>query len=104
VENLVVHEKNMADNLMKYGGIIFSQRVLLELINRGISRDEAYRIIQTEALNAWDNNGNFRENILKNKEIGKVLKPVEIENLFDVNYHLQHIGNIIKRLESLGEN
>jgi adenylosuccinate lyase len=104
MEDFLVYPQNMSRNLMKYGGIIFSQRVLLELINRGMSRDEAYKIIQTEALGAWDNEGSFRENILKNKKIVEFLNPAEIESLFDVKYHLQYIDNIINRLNSLGEN
>lgn len=103
VSDFTVHEENMQRNLTKYGGIIFSQRILLELINKGMSREEAYRIIQAEALDAWDKEGSFKDNILKNKKILEFLKPGDIENLFDVKYHLQHIRTIINRLEILGE-
>ncbi|MBM3699906.1 MAG: adenylosuccinate lyase [Actinobacteria bacterium] len=101
VKNFKVLDKNMARNLMKYGGIIFSQRVLLELINRGLSRDEAYRIVQSCALKAWDQEGSFKENILNEKKVADILGHDEIEKLFDVNYHLQHINTIIKRLDEI---
>ncbi len=103
VENLSVHEQNMSRNLMKYGGIIISQRVLLELINKGMARNDAYQIIQSEALKAWDEEGSFKDNILKNKKVLQFLNPKEIENLFDVKYHLQHIDVIINRLKTLEE-
>jgi len=104
VSSFNVLEKNMMRNLMKYGGIIFSQRVLLELISKGMMRDEAYRIVQSAALKAWDEEGSFKENILNENTISGYLKPDELEKLFDVKYHLQYIDTIIKRLESLEGN
>lgn len=103
IKNLTVHKNNMERNLMKYGGIIFSQRVLLELINKGMARADAYQIIQEEALKAWDTEGSFKDNILKNKKVLKFLTKKEIENLFDVKYHLKYIDTIINRLETIEE-
>jgi len=101
VKDFNVFDKNMLKNLMKYGGIIFSQRVLLELINRGMQRDEAYRIVQACALAAWDEEGSFKENILHEEKVLNLLNASELESLFDVKYHLQHIDTIIKRLDYL---
>jgi adenylosuccinate lyase len=99
IENLNVLEKNMMRNLMKYGGIIFSQRVLLELIGKGMLREDAYAVVQDAALKAWEEEGSFKENLLKEKNILKYFTKDEIEGLFDVKYHLKHIDEIIERVK-----
>lgn len=101
VENLNVLEKNMMRNLMKYGGIIFSQRVLLELIGKGMLREDAYAVVQDAALKAWEEEGSFKENLLKEKNILKYFTKDEIEGLFDVKYHLKHIDEIIERVKKV---
>ncbi|MCL5073965.1 MAG: adenylosuccinate lyase [Actinobacteria bacterium] len=101
VENLNVLEKNMMRNLMKYGGIIFSQRVLLELIGKGMMREDAYALVQGAALKAWEEEGSFKENLLKEKNILKYFTKDEIEGLFDVKYHLKHIDEIIERVKKV---
>jgi adenylosuccinate lyase len=101
VDNLNVIESNMEKNLMKYGGIIFSQRVLLELVKKGMKREEAYNIIQRAALDAWRSEGSFRENLFKEKKVLTLLGGGELEKLFDVGYHLKYIDKIIGRLENL---
>jgi adenylosuccinate lyase len=99
VENLNVRQEDMMRNLMKYGGIIFSQRVLLELIGKGILREDAYAMVQDAALKAWDEEGSFKGNLLKEKNILKYFTKDEIEGLFDVKYHLKHIDEIIERVK-----
>lgn len=99
--NIKVMPKNMERNLMKYGGIIFSQRVLLELISKGILREEAYALVQNAALKAWEEEGSFKENLLKEEKIKKLISESEIENLFDVNYHLKYVDTIINRLQKI---
>ncbi|MHB1346545.1 MAG: adenylosuccinate lyase [Candidatus Humimicrobiaceae bacterium] len=99
--NIIVLPKNMQRNLMKYGGIIFSQRVLLELISKGISREEAYTLVQNAALKAWEEEGSFKENLFKEKKITDIISKAKIESLFDVSYHLKHIETIIKRLQDI---
>ena len=99
--NITVLPKNMQRNLMKYGGIIFSQRVLLELISKGISREEAYALVQNAALKAWEEEGSFKENLLKEEKITKLISEREIESLFDVSYHLKHVDTIINRLQGI---
>ncbi len=101
IKDLKVFESNMEKNLMKYGGIIFSQRVLLELVKSGFSREEAYLIVQQAALDAWNEEGNFKEKILANEKILSVLDIDKINSLFDVKYHLRYVDNIIKRLENI---
>jgi adenylosuccinate lyase len=101
LENLNVIERNMERNLMKYGGIIFSQRVLLELINKGMLRDDAYAIVQSAALKAWEEEGSFKENLLNEKVITDYLTKDELESLFDVKYHLKYIDTIIQRLDKI---
>jgi adenylosuccinate lyase len=91
----------MNRNLMKYGGIIFSQRVLLELVDKGLAREEAYAMVQDAALKAWEEEGSFRENILKDKRIAGLITESEMDSLFDVSYHLKHVDTIIKRLQGL---
>ncbi len=101
IENMNVIESNMQRNLMKYGGIIFSQRVLLELINKGMKREEAYTIVQKAALDAWENEGSFKENLFAEEKVLSCLGKDNLERLFDVSYHLKHVEEIIGRLENI---
>lgn len=101
IDNLNVIEKNMKRNLMKYGGIIFSQRVLLELINRGMLREVAYDLVQSSALKAWEEEGSFKDNILESEKISDYIKADELEKLFDVQYHLEYVDTIIDRLREI---
>ena len=83
VENLVVHKDNMLKNTDKFGGIVFSQKVLLTLVSKGLSREEAYSIVQRNALDAFNNHGNFKENLLNDKDVMKLLTPQELDTIFD---------------------
>ena len=83
VKNLVVHEKNMLKNTEKFGGIVFSQKVLLKLVEKGLTREDAYRMVQRNALDAFENDGDFRVNLVNDKEITKYLTPVEIDEIFN---------------------
>lgn len=100
IKNLVVKEKNMLKNSNLFGGIVYSQRILLELCNKGLSREEAYKLVQTNALNAFNtNDGNFKNNLLQNEYILKYLSPTEIENCFDINYYLRNINSIYEKFK-----
>jgi len=101
IDGLNIIESNMKRNLMKYGGIIFSQRVLLELIKKGMAREDAYAIIQKAALDAWNSEGNFKENLMKEKKIFSFLRKDDLEGLFDVRYHLRYVDKIIGRLKNI---
>lgn len=98
VKNLVVHQDNMIKNTDKFGGIIFSQKALLTLVSKGLSREDAYKIVQKNALDAFNNHGDFRENLLKDAEILQYLSVNEIENIFNKNEFLQNIEQIYKRI------
>lgn len=97
VENLVVHEDNMLKNTDKFGGIVFSQKVLLSLVEKGLSREDAYTIVQKNALDAFNNNGDFRKNIEKDREVAKLLSKDEINKIFDKSAFLENIDTIIDR-------
>lgn len=98
VENLVVHEKNMLKNTDKFGGIVYSQKVLLELVEKGLTREEAYRIVQRNALDAFENDGNFKANLLKDTDVTDKLTADEIDKIFDRNAFLANINAICKRV------
>lgn len=98
VENLVVHEKNMLKNTDKFGGIVYSQKVLLELVEKGLTREEAYRIVQRNALDAFENDGNFKANLLKDTDVTGKLTADEIDKIFDRNAFLANINAIYKRV------
>jgi len=101
VDGLVVMEDNMKRNLMKYGGLIFTQRVLLALIDKGMERHDAYLIVQSNAHKAWNEEGSFRENISADEKVKKLFTEDEIASLFDYNYHLRFVDDIIKRLDAI---
>ncbi len=98
VEGLVVHKANMLKNSCLYGGIVYSQRVLLELTEKGLSREKAYELVQSNALRAFNNpEGNFKQNLLNDKEICNILTKEEIENCFNSSYYLRNIHKIYER-------
>ena len=98
VKNLVVHEKNMLKNTNKFGGIVYSQRVLLKLIEKGLTREDAYRLVQRNALDAFENDGDFRINLLNDKDIEKLLTPSEIDAIFNKDDFLKNINKIYSRV------
>lgn len=97
IDNLVVNEKNMAKNANLFGGIVYSQKVLLTLIEKGLTREEAYKIAQRNAHDAFENDGNFKLNLEKDEEVAKYLTKEEIENCFNTQDYLQNIDEIFKR-------
>ena len=97
VENLVVHEDNMLKNSEKFGGIVFSQKVLLSLVDKGLSREDAYTVVQRNALDAFNNNGNFRENLKKDKDVTCHLSKKDLDKIFDKAEFLKNTDTIIKR-------
>lgn len=98
VKNLVVHEKNMLKNTNKFGGIVYSQRVLLKLIEKGLTREEAYRLVQRNALDAFENDGDFRINLLNDKDVEKLLTPSEIDAIFNKDDFLKNVGKVYSRV------
>ena len=97
LENLVIHEDNMLKNTQKFGGIIYSQRVLLRLIETGLTREDSYKIVQRNALNAFENDGDFKANLLSDKDVTSRLSKDEIEKLFCAEDFLKNINEIYGR-------
>lgn len=98
MENLVIHKENMLKNAQMYGGIVYSQKVLLTLVDKGLSREDAYKIVQKHAFTALDG-GNFKEELLKDETVTKLLSKSEIEDCFDYKSYLKNIDVIFKRFE-----
>lgn len=99
LDNLVVHEKNMLKNANLFGGIVYSQKVMLELVNKGLKREEAYRLVQENALDAFENNGDFKQNLLNDKNIEKYLSKDEVESCFNAQEYLRNIEHIYSRFD-----
>ncbi|MDR9797553.1 adenylosuccinate lyase [Aeribacillus pallidus] len=97
VKNLTVFPENMKRNMEKTLGLIYSQRVLLALINKGMTREEAYDLVQPKAMEAWERQVSFRELIEAEKQITTKLSKEEIDDCFDYNYHLKNVDYIFKR-------
>ena len=98
-ENLIVYPDNMMKNLNLTNGLIFSQEVLLKLIQAGISREDAYKLVQKNAMQVWEQKIDFKELIKTDKDISKLLSESEIDSLFDLNKILININKIFERLE-----
>ena len=97
VENLVVHEDNMLKNTQLYGGIVYSQKVLLKLVEKGLSREEAYRIVQKHALDALNGGGDFKKALFMDEKVTALLSNEEIEACFDVRDYLKNIDKVFER-------
>ena len=97
VQNLVVHEKNMEKNTRLYGGIIYSQKVMLKLTEKGLTREQAYEIVQKNALNAIDTNGNFKENLLRDDAVREKLSIDELNECFSVQDYLKYVDRIFAK-------
>ena len=98
MNNLIVHAPNMERNMNRYGGIIFSQRVLLTLIDKGLSREEAYAIVQRNAHAAWNVEGaSFRQNLEKDSEVTAKLDQKTLAECFDTADYIKHVDTIFKR-------
>jgi adenylosuccinate lyase len=98
VDKLLVYPDAMKANLDKLGGLHNSQRVLLALTQKGMSREDAYRAVQRNAMEVWHGNGAFLNLLKADKEIGAVLANDELESLFDLGYHTKHVDTIFQRV------
>ncbi|MGD9552217.1 MAG: lyase family protein, partial [Candidatus Caldatribacteriota bacterium] len=96
--NLKVKQERMKNNLEITRGLIFSQRVMLELTKKGVPREKAYQLVQDIALKSWENENNFKEMILKDQEINQYLTREQIISCFDYNYFIRNIDYIYQRL------
>lgn len=98
IENLFVYPENMNRNLEKTKGLVFSQRVLLALLNCGVRREEAYRIVQSNAMHVWQEKGDFKTLLLKDRRLLKYLSREEVEACFDLRYFLKNVNRIFKKV------
>ncbi|GAB7387775.1 adenylosuccinate lyase [Bacillaceae bacterium] len=98
VENLAVFPENMKRNMERTYGLIYSQRVLLKLIDKGLSREQAYDTVQPRAMQAWEEQRPFREILAEDETVARTLSPEELEECFDFRYHLKHVDTIFRRL------
>jgi len=88
----------MINNLNKTKGLIFSQQVLIKLAEKGLERQKAYVMVQKNAMKVWESGQDFKELIMEDADICKNLSKKEIEEMFDVNYHLKHVDEIFERV------
>jgi len=98
IKGLVVYPERMRANLKRLGGLIHSQRVLLALTEAGVPREEAYRMVQRNAMKVWDTGANFQATLLADKDVTKALSPDEIKAQFDLGYHTKHVDTIFARV------
>jgi len=98
IEKLLVYPENMKKNLDRLGGLIHSQRVLLALTQKGVSREEAYALVQRNAMPVWRGEGDFLALLKKDPEVSKALNSAELEEQFDLGYHLKNVDAIFTRV------
>ncbi len=98
VDGLVVHKDGMLQNLQRTRGVVFSGQVLLKLMERGLSRTEAYEMVQRSALDAWQNGKDFHDALLANPGIRRLLTPDTLRACVDPRRHLRHVDRIFKRV------
>jgi adenylosuccinate lyase len=98
IDRLVVYPEQMRRNLESLGGLVNSQRVLLALTQAGMSREDAYRTVQRNAMAAWDGKGSFSDLLKADPEISRYLTAQTIDGLFDTAYHLKHVDTIFHRV------
>jgi adenylosuccinate lyase len=99
IENLLVYPKTMMANLEKTGGLVFSQRAMLALTQAGISREDAYRVIQSNAMKVWDSNGKttLRKQLEKDSKVTKKLAKKDFDALFNYKHYTKNIAAIMAR-------
>ncbi len=100
VDKLLVYPENMKRNLDRLGGLIHSQRILLALTQKGMSREASYSAVQRNAMPVWRGEGNFLDLLLADKEVSALLAPAELRALFDLGYHTKHVDVIFQRVFS----
>jgi adenylosuccinate lyase len=98
IRNLVVYPENMLKNLNQMKGLVFSQKILLDLTQSGVSREDAYRLVQKNAMKVWEEGKDFQTELLADSEVVGALGEDKIRESFDLNYHLKHVGTIFKRV------
>ncbi|UWF59676.1 adenylosuccinate lyase [Brucella sp. 2716] len=98
IEKLVIYPDNMLKNMNKFRGLVHSQRVLLALTQAGVSREDAYRLVQRNAMKVWEQGADFLEELLADAEVRAALSEEQIREKFDLGYHTKHVDTIFKRV------
>jgi len=98
IDKLTVYPQNMRKNLDRLGGLIHSQRVLLALTQKGVSREDAYTYVQRNAMPVWRGEGDFLTLLKQDADVSKSLTAAELEALFDLDYHLKHVDTVFRRV------
>ncbi len=98
VEKLLIYPDNMMNNLNKFRGLVHSQRVLLALTQKGVSREDAYRLVQRNAMKVWEHGKDFKAELMADPEVAAALSPAEIEDKFDLAYHTRRVDVIFARV------
>ena len=98
IKNLVIYPENMIKNMDKYRGLIMSQRVLLALTQAGLSREDAYKLVQRNAMKVWEQGRDFKTELLNDPEVSSILTEEEISEKFDLEYHTKHVDTIFQRV------
>ena len=98
IEKLVIYPDNMLKNMNKFRGLVHSQRVLLALTQAGVSREDAYRLVQRNAMKVWEQGADFLEELLSDAEVRAALSEEQIREKFDLGYHTKHVDTIFKRV------
>lgn len=100
LKDLVVHQDRMIENLEKTNGLIFSQQLLIKLAEKGIDRQKAYVMVQRNAMKVWENGTDLKDLVMQDNEITEYLAEKEIEEVFDLDYHLKYVDHIFERVFS----
>jgi adenylosuccinate lyase len=103
IDTLLVYPKRMLKNLESTGGLVFSGQLLLDLVEAGMLREDAYRLVQANAMRAWKEDLNFRELIMSEPEIASKVKRETLEHAFDLQRPLRNVGKIFGRVFGEGE-
>ena len=98
IDNLVVYPETMRRNLDRLGGLVHSERVLLALTQSGLNREDAYRMVQRNAMAVWRDGGDFLDLLKADAEVVAVLPPAVLEPLFELDYHTRHVDTIFRRV------
>lgn len=102
-ESLRVYPENMEKNLNQHKGLYNSQRILLELTDRGLSREKAYALVQKHAMKVWEEGQDFYAELVNDADVTKLIPEKDLKNLFDLSYHTKHVDTIFKRVFQSGE-
>jgi len=98
IGDLVVYPDNMLNNLVKTRGLIFSQRALLELMNKGLSRTKAYDLVQRSAMKTWKGNASFRDCLMQDKAVMRYLDRRDLDKIFDLRHYLRNVNKIFAKV------